>query len=258
MEFGFDVLEISKGNYASQSYHDLIGFKVDTSVLARSFSEIYGLDINDIFHNRFSFAVESFRWIVANIIPIITRAAWATRKSEIIKKDSTATGKNFRFKMRQRIYNKQFGTGYKRPGLFPTIASLFIRVLPKVGPLRALKFKTPTAEAEKNFVQSFDSILYNYSAHLKRSGISTQYLNAADLDTGKPTAACEYILADQTYDLWLLKLKEDKFRGMTSGIRQNVLDFYTGRDKLQNINVSKNCAKVFNAFNELRSINVSR
>jgi hypothetical protein len=135
MEFGFDVLEVAKGNYASQSYKDLIGFKVDTSILSRAFLETYGLNINDVFKKRFSLAVESFRWVVANIFPVITRAAWASRRSDIIKKDSTATGRNFRNKMRQREYDKQFGTGYKHPGFFPTIASFFIRVLPKVGPL---------------------------------------------------------------------------------------------------------------------------
>jgi hypothetical protein len=258
MEFGFVVLEISKGNYASQSYQELIGFKVDTSVLSRSFLEIYGLNINNVFKNRFSLAVESFRWVVANIIPFITRAAWAANKSEILKKDSTATSKNFRYKMQQRIYNKQFGTGYKRPGFFPTITSFFIRVLPKVGPLRSLKFKMPTAQAENYFVQSFDSILNNYSTHLKKLERSSVHLNATDLDTGNPTAACEYIFADQTYDLWLLKLKEDKFSHISYQQRQNILDFYDSIDKRQTINISKKCTKIFDAFKELRNIHTSR
>jgi hypothetical protein len=258
MEFGFDVLQITKGNYASQSYQDFIGFKIDTSVLARSFLETYGLRIDDVFNNKFSLAVESFRWIVANIIPVITRAAWASHKSEILKIDSTATGKNFRIKMRQRVYNKQYGKGYRRPGFFPTVLSFFIRVLPKVGPLRSLKFKTPTAQAEKYFIQSLDTIIQQYSSHIKQLQHSSLNLKDLDYDTGSPTASCEYILADETYDMWLLKLKENKFTHITSGQRKNILDFYAGIKKLENINVGKNCNKIFDAYKELQSINIAR
>ena len=60
--------------------------------------------------------------------------------------------------MRQKQYDKDFGSGYKHPGFFPTVISFFIRVLPKVGsPLQPLKFKTPTALSEKYFVESFDA-----------------------------------------------------------------------------------------------------
>src|SRR4051812_10215886 len=51
MEFGFDVLEIAKGNYASPAYHDFIGFKVDTAVLSRAFYETYNLKIENVFKN---------------------------------------------------------------------------------------------------------------------------------------------------------------------------------------------------------------
>jgi len=48
MEFGFDVLEIAKGNYVSQAYRDFIGFKVDTAVLSKAFFETYGLSLNEV------------------------------------------------------------------------------------------------------------------------------------------------------------------------------------------------------------------
>ena len=254
MEFGFDVLQIAKGNYASQAYKDLIGFKVDTAVLSKAFLETYGLNINDVFNNRFSLAVESFRWIVANIFPVITRAAWASKRSDIIKKDSTATGKNFRYKMRQKEYNKQYGTGYKHPGFFPTIVSFFIRVLPKVGPLRSLRFRTPTALAEKYFVQSFDSITQHYSAGLKRlnRGIN---LKDFDFDTGKPTALCEYSLADNTYDAWLVQLNNDKFKNITMQQKQNILDFYHWQDASNNTRNTKKCKEVYDAYKELQNNN---
>lgn len=255
MEFGFDVLEIAKGNYASQSYHDFIGFKVDTSVLSRAFFETYGLTINGVFDNHFQLGVETFRWIVANIFPPITRAAWASKKSYIINEDHTTASKNFTFRMRRKQYNKQFGKGYKRPGISATMLSFFIRVLPKLGPTRALRFKAPTPLSQKYFEQSFDTVMKHYSINLNQLRRQPVSLQDIDFDTGMPTARCEYGLADKTYNDWLLKLKEDKFKNISYPLKQNILHFYNlANTSAGNKNYSKKCMKFFEAFNELKEV----
>src|ERR1044071_8610426 len=40
-EFGFDVVQVARGRYASQAYHDFIGFEVSKSVLQRAFKRTY-------------------------------------------------------------------------------------------------------------------------------------------------------------------------------------------------------------------------
>jgi hypothetical protein len=77
MEFGFDVLQVAKGNYASKSYHDFIGFKVDTGLLAKAFYETYGLNLDQVFNNHLNLSVETFRFMIANVFPLITRTALA-------------------------------------------------------------------------------------------------------------------------------------------------------------------------------------
>jgi Zinc dependent phospholipase C len=253
MEFGFDVLQTAKGNYASQAYHDFIGFKVDTSVLARAFLETYGLDINQVFGHHLPMAVEVFRFIVSNIFPLITRSAWASKSSEILKKDNTVTSKNFRYKMHLKEYNKEYGTGYKHPGFFPTVLSFFIRVLPKVGPTRALRFKTPNQQAEKYFDQSFDTIMQHYTDNIKQLKQPNITLKDKDFDTGKPTEPCEYSLADETYNTWLLKLKSDNFKNVTSSIKQNILGFYNGMNPPSQNKYSKKCNELYNAFRDIKS-----
>jgi hypothetical protein len=251
MEFGFDVLEIAKGNYASDNYHGFIGFKVDTSVLSRAFLETYGLDINDVFNHRFSLATETFRWIVANVFPVITRAAWSAKKDFITQQNPSVTAKSFHYKMRQKQYRKDFGTGYKRPGFFPSMLSFFIRALPKIGPTRALRFKAPTPLAEKYFVQSFDSVMFHYSGNLKQLRQPSINLKDIDFDTGKPTALCEYSLADDTYYILLMKLKDDKFKNVTNPLKQNILNYYGGISSPQKN--SKACTELFNAVNDLKN-----
>ena len=49
VEFGFDVWQVGKGNYASQSYHDFIGFEVSKPLLERAFRDTYSLDLASLF-----------------------------------------------------------------------------------------------------------------------------------------------------------------------------------------------------------------
>ena len=250
MEFGFDVLQLANGNYASQSYREYIGFKVDTAVLSRAFTAVYGLNINAVHDQHFPRSVETFRWVVSNVLPLMTRQAWATKKKTIMAADSTATAQRFNYTMRQRVYNKNFGTGYKRPGFFPTIVSYFIRVLPKIGPLAPLKFKVPGTEEEHYFVQGFKTSLNNYSLHLRQLNTGLPMLSDINYDTGKPTMRCGYSLADAAYTELLLAWHKNGMQAMPSALKADVLQFY---DSTKITPLSNHCHKFWRALQELRT-----
>jgi hypothetical protein len=257
MEFGFDVIEVAKGNYASEAYRDFIGFKVDTAVLSKAFFETYGLSIDEVFNNHFNLAVETFRWIVANIFPTITKAAWSAKKKTIETKNNGVTSKHFKYKMRQKEYDKQYGKGYKRPGFSAKLVSFLIRALPKIGPLKALRFKSPTPQAEKLFVQSFDTILLHYAFNLERLSKENIHPEDLDFDTGKPTTGCEYSLADETYSSWLIKLKADKFTSVTNAIKENIVNYFNLATTSNTRYYSKKCAKFYTACNEISVLGIS-
>ena len=46
-EFGFDVVQVARGRYASQAYHDFIGFEVSKPVLQRAFKRTYGIELKE-------------------------------------------------------------------------------------------------------------------------------------------------------------------------------------------------------------------
>jgi hypothetical protein len=48
-EFGFDVVQVARGKYASGAYHDFIGFEVSKPVMERAFKDTYGLELKDVF-----------------------------------------------------------------------------------------------------------------------------------------------------------------------------------------------------------------
>ena len=49
-EFGFDVIEVARGQYANDAYHDFIGFKVAKPLLERAFEQTYCVPLKDLFH----------------------------------------------------------------------------------------------------------------------------------------------------------------------------------------------------------------
>src|SRR5690242_3940130 len=59
-EYGFDVLEVARGNFAPEAYHDFIGFNVARPVLDRAFRETYGFELRTVFPN-FDRAIGSYR-----------------------------------------------------------------------------------------------------------------------------------------------------------------------------------------------------
>jgi len=227
MEFSFDVLQTARGNYAPDTYHDFIGFKVARPLLERSFFRIYGINVNDLFNNL-GRTIGTFRWVVKDLFPVITRAAWASKKGDISKATPGATGRKFIYTMHRKNYNREFVSKDEPPPSFANLWSLLIRIAPKIGPLRVLKFKAPGAIAEKLFIQSFDTTIKYYSLYVSDLRSGPIFLDNINFDTGLDTAPDEYRLADKTYTALLSKLSNQKFDSVTISLQQNILSFFNG------------------------------
>ena len=72
-EFGFDMVQVAKNRYTSDSYHDFIGFNVSQHLLEKAFLKTYGLNLSDVLNDEDE-AIESFRRAVSVVIPKFT---WA-------------------------------------------------------------------------------------------------------------------------------------------------------------------------------------
>jgi Zinc dependent phospholipase C len=227
-EFSFDVLQTGAGNYAPQAYHDFIGFEVSKDLVEKAFRKIYGLEIKDLFGD-FDRAIGSFRWSVKRLIPSVTQAAWRTKRRQIRKSNPTATRRNYVYRIRRQKYFSEFGRQRERSNVGTTLLTFFIRIAPKIGPLRILKFKVPGPEAEKIFMESFDSTVSHYQNEVLRISKGHTRLANIDWDTGKKTEEGEYSLADKTYSDWIIKLKEKEFKTVTPSVKKNILAFYKNR-----------------------------
>jgi len=151
-EFGFDVLQLAKGRYVSNAYHDFIGFEVSKPVLDRAFQDTYGLELKDVF-TALDLAIGSYRRSVSSVIPEMTKVAWEHKKDEIQKANPEITREKFLYTLSRAEYEKTWGKDYRHPGLGTRVLAFVIQVVPKIGPFRALRFRAPTPEAEKLFAQ---------------------------------------------------------------------------------------------------------
>lgn len=231
MEFGFDVLQAARGNYASQAYHDFIGFNVSKPVLQRAFLITYGQNIDSVFKGKLDLNISTFRWAVRSLLPGLTRTAWALKKSDIMKNNPGMTSRKFHFHIKRREYFHDYGRDRDRPNLRTRITAFIITILPKIGPLRALKFEPPGPKAEKLFIKAFDTSLVVYNHVLKKiSAGGRPNLPDIDFDTGKPTAFGEYGLADESYSQLVINLDKDKFYNLTPPLKKSILSFYSKAD----------------------------
>jgi hypothetical protein len=224
-EFGFDVVQVAQGHYASEDYHDFIGFKVSKPVLERAFKETYGIELASIF-TSLDLALGTYRYSVSTLIPTMTKVAWETKKADLEKQTPGITRDKFLYTLSRADYHKEWGTQYKKPGFFEKVLSVLFRIIPKVGPFRGFAIKPSTPQTEKLFMQSFDATVNSYRQSLGRIGTGELKLQNKDLDTGRATGAAEYRLADNAYAQILNKLASHKFENVTPELRENILAFY--------------------------------
>ena len=157
-EFGFDVLEVAQGRYASDSYHDFIGFGVSVPLLEQAFQETYGLDLKSVLSDEDK-VLGSYRHDVSQLLPKATRIAWSLKKDDIMRDQPGMTKKKFLYNLSRASYQKSWGKNYQPPTFCERFLAFLVRVLPKIGPLRVLELRTPTPEAERMFEASFNASL---------------------------------------------------------------------------------------------------
>lgn len=215
VEFGFDVLQVARGNYAPQSYHDFIGFETSKDLLNRAFLATYGVELKDVFMDL-DLALGTYRRAVSTVIPEMTRVAWDMNKKKLMQATPRVDRAKFIYNLSRASYRKAYDGHYREPGAGARVLAFFFRILPKVGPLKAAKPKPPTPETTKWFEDSFDKTLDIYRRLLAQAGSGQLELANTNFDTGAPTKPASYKLADEAYSKLALKLAD---RGGTADPR---------------------------------------
>jgi hypothetical protein len=228
-EFGFDVVQVAQQHYTSQAFHDFIGFEVAQPLLDRVFLRIYGIPLNEVLPDEDK-AIASYRHALSVWIPRLTQVALITKKKEL-QAVPNFDPKKFRYVLHRAEYEREWGKNYYKPGLGARFLAVLVKILPKVGPLATLDIKTPDAQTEKMFVKSVERTVVVYHDLIHQATGPTAVLPDRNLDTGQPTGAGDYNLADKTYAKLLQHLANDDYAHLTPELETNLLAFYKDADR---------------------------
>jgi hypothetical protein len=225
-EFGFDMVQVAKNRYASQQYHDFIGFQVSKPLLERTFPVVYGVELKDVLTHE-DLAVGSYRFSVSRLIPQMTQIALRTHKKDMMKETPSFSKKRFLYRLSRSNYEKEWGKDYTKPDFGTRLWSVLLRYMPKIGPFKALAFNNPNPQTEDLYFKSINTTVDRYRAFLEEVRTNSLLLPNCDLDTGNGTKAAEYSLADNAYAKLLARLSQRKFDQTTVDLRDNILQFYS-------------------------------
>ena len=253
-EFGFDTVQVAKNRYASQQYHDFIGFQVSKALLERVFPVVYGVELKDVLTHE-DLAIGSYRFAISRLIPHMTQVALKVHKKDLIRETPDFAKQKFLYRLSRSDYEREWGKDYVKPGVGTRIMSALLRYMPRIGPFKGLSFKSPTPQTEDLYFKSINTTVDQYRAFLEAVRTDSLVVPNCDLDSGNVTKAAEYSLTDDTYATLLAQLSERKFDRTSPELRDNILQFYS--DPSAPIETKKDpihWQRVLTALGQLRSV----
>ena len=220
------MVQVAKNRYASQQYHDFIGFQVSKPLLERAFPVVYGVELKDVLTHE-DLAIGSYRYSISHMIPEMTQVALQTHKKDMMREQPDFAKRKFLYRLSRSEYEKEWGKDYTKPGFGTRVLSTLLRYMPKIGPFKAMAFNNPTPQTEDLYFKSINTSVDHYRAFLEEVRTDSLVLPNYDLDSGNLTKAAEYSLTDDSYATLLTQLSAKKFDSTTPDLRANILDFYS-------------------------------
>ncbi len=263
-EFAFDIDEIAHHRVAPIRYLRHIGFRVPIHQLALAYYQTYGITETFSIAKGRRFNVAGYRFAARAFIPRIAYAVTLLHRSkepvepvspEIAEIEKEAAGVAAENHWDRYRHNAGIGT-------FALAGLLF--VLPKVGPLKLVAVKGPSAATEADYMHSvalsiaaMRQMIARFtppsteSAAAQRGtiAVNTQPADAPanedrtypvwlprhplpnrDLDTGNVVQPGGYPLTDSTYARLLHRLTRHPLQPIPPGIKEDILAYYAHPD----------------------------
>jgi len=250
VEFSFDVEEVAEGHYAPDAYRDFIGFEVARPLLERAFASTYSLDMKSVFFDE-DLALGTYRHTVYSLMPRMSKIAWQLKKDEIRQTEPSATKRTFVYHVSHSSYHKQWGEPSHEPGFAVRFWAFILRLVPKIGPFKALAFQPPTPAVQNMFMHSFNDTLDRYRCFLAQLREGELRLPNENFDTGEPIKPGAYPLTDHAYAKLVEKAHDKPVPGE---LRADILAFYADLNApLETKRDKKNWEKLLRELDSLKN-----
>lgn len=251
-EFAFDINEIAQHRFAPVHYLRHVGLEVPTRQLALAFYQTYGLAEDFTKRRGRRINVGGYRFAVRNFIPRIAYAVTILHRRH--EPADTQSAELARLESEVAVVARQNGWDpyRKKPGIGTYSLAGLLLILPKVGPLKLVAIKGPSAATEITYVRSVLHATDALNASLRRFTPPPALRSAAspdpatapgtnfspatgqvhplvnrDLDTGHPVQPAGYRLTDITYASLLHRLVQNPSQPIPLGVRADVLAYFT-------------------------------
>jgi hypothetical protein len=206
IEFAFDVAQVEARRYRSVEFHAGFGLQLSRRVLERAFYRTYGLPLKRVLP-RTGLGLALFRFVATELLPAAARASQYRPAAQV---------RLLPLPERQRYYQHINTSCFSRRGARPDHLSIgmcglvvLAKGLPRMGLVSQLAFRPLPLAAEATMRASFDQSLARYQLVL--ADLSGPFPNM-NLDTGQPTRADDYALADHTYSVLARRLARSRLR----------------------------------------------
>ncbi len=256
-EFAFDINEISKHRMAPSAYLRHIGLKVPSALLAKAFSETYGLDFEQIVGKRRP-VVRSYRFSVRSFIPRIAWAESVLHRQGFPPDSPSQAFQIFNQRLADADFENRWNQYRKKAGIRTHLLAWIIVILPKIGPLSLLAIRGPSPQTQEFYLESVNAASDALKRLLATWNTTENTLPNRDLDTGEKVRPGAYPLTDETYAKLLDKITQSPSRDLPAGLKQAILDYYA--DPQAPITTKKNpskWARVQKGLAVLRAANIS-
>jgi hypothetical protein len=175
-------------------------------------------------------ALNSYRHNVSKTIPKATKIAWSLKKDEIRDDIPGMTRKRFLYNLSKSDYEREWGKNYRKPNAAERFLAFLYLLIPKIGPLKVLEFRTPTPETQRMFEASFNATLDRYRKLIRELEAGQLELPNDNFDVGEATGPGKYRLNDDAHAELLDRLAEKKFSGISAEVREELIHFFAEPD----------------------------
>ncbi len=153
VEFAFDIDEISQHHIAPLLYLHHVGLKVPVKQLALAYYQTYGLS-GEFAPQRRRFSVREYRFVVHRFIPRIAYATTLLHRHHEPPEPVTPEAAEIESEIAAAAARDNWQYYRREPGIGTYALAGLLFILPKIGPLRMVDVKGPTADTDAFYMHS--------------------------------------------------------------------------------------------------------
>jgi hypothetical protein len=173
--------------------------------------------------------MSSYRAGVRHVIPLFAKATIVNVRRHLPQDQPGPALQQLFASISKTDYATNWSQYHHKPTFEDHVLGIIVRLIPKIGILKILAIKPPSAQTEEFFVKSLDAAVTQYQALLAELSTSPSgelTLANRDLDTGSKVRPGAYRLTDRAYAELLHKVTTKPGLPIPPALREDILAYY--------------------------------